>query len=92
MNTLNRPLFRQMGGPAEPIPQDMPMAMPPQQESIMAVQEAENMGAQMGQEYVAQTMSALDNAETSKEVIDAIRGNTLPIEARYDELATFDRD
>ena len=89
MNTLNRPLFRQMGGPAEPIPQDMPMAMPPQQESIMAVQEAENMGAQMGQEYVAQTMSALDNAETSKEVIDAIRGNTLPIEARYDELATF---
>lgn len=89
MNTLNRPLFRQMGGPAEPMPQDMPMAMPPPQEAIMAVQQAENMGTQMGQEYLAQTMGALDNAETSKEVIDAIRGNNLPIEARYDELANF---
>ena len=89
MNTLNRPLFRQMGGPAEPMPQDMPMAMPPPQEAIMAVQQSENMGTQMGQEYLAQTMGALDNAETSKEVIDAIRGNNLPIEARYDELANF---
>ena len=50
MSVLNRPLFRQMGGPAQPMPQDMappPQAMPPGAE---AVQQAEEMAAMQGQE------------------------------------------
>ena len=29
MSVLNRPVFRQMGGPAQPMPQDMAPAPPP---------------------------------------------------------------
>jgi len=79
MNTLDRPLFRQMGGPAQMTPD----------EAMMAVGEAEAAGAQIGQEYLEGTMQSLDQAESPKEVIDAIRGNQQPLEARYQELAGF---
>ena len=79
MNTLDRPLFRQMGGPAQMTPE----------ETMMAVGEAEAAGAQIGQEYLEGTMQSLDQAESPKDVIDAIRGNEQPLEARYQELATF---
>ena len=83
MNTLDRPLFRQMGGPAQMMPQD---AMVPD-DAMMAVNEAEMAGAQVGQEYLEGTMQSLDQAETPKDVIDAIRGNQQPLETRYQELA-----
>ena len=79
MNTLDRPLFRQMGGPAQMMPD----------ETMMAVDQAEAAGAQIGQQYLEGTMQSLDQAESPKEVIDAIRGNEQPLEARYQELAGF---
>lgn len=99
MNVLQRPLFRQAGGPIAPpqaMPQGMPQGMPPGmppagvEQQLQATEQAaaQNM-QQVGQEYMAQTMGALDAAETPKDVIDAIRGNALPIEARYQELASL---
>jgi hypothetical protein len=58
-------------------------------ETMMAVDQAEAAGAQIGQQYLEGTMQSLDQAESPKEVIDAIRGNEQPLEARYQELAGF---
>jgi hypothetical protein len=46
MNTLDRPLFRQMGGPAQMMPD----------ETMMAVDQAEAAGAQIGQQYLEGTI------------------------------------
>ena len=42
---------------------------------------------QVGQEYMGEVMTSIDAAEEPEEMINALRGNELPIEARYDELA-----
>ncbi len=84
---MQRPLFRQMGGPAQPMPQDMmqqPM-MPPAEPTA----QAEMQGQAVGEEVAARTMGNIDAATDVKTAIDALRGNAAPIEARYQELANF---
>jgi len=94
---MQRPLFRQAGGPAQPMPQDiMPPAPPdpmsgqmnPQAQQLMAAEQ--NMAGQMeqvGREYAGQMMAGLDAADDMKGVIDALRGNDKPLQSRYNELA-----
>ncbi len=79
---MQRPLFRQMGGPAQPMPQDM---MPPAEPTA----QAEMQGQAVGEEVAARTMGNIDAATDVKSAIDALRGNAAPIEARYQELANF---
>ena len=79
---MQRPLFRQMGGPAQPMPQDM---MSPAEPAA----QAEMQGQAVGQEVAARTMGNIDAATDVKTAIDALRGNAAPLEARYQELANF---
>jgi len=46
-------------------------------------------GQQVGLDYVAQTLGGIDQAEDIESMINAIRGNDMPIEARRSELAEF---
>jgi len=91
MNIYKRPLFRQAGGPAAPMATDMPAmaAIPPEMQA--QVQQAEQSAAGemegYGRAYVEEMMTGLDSAESAEEVINAIRGNSQPIDSRYDELA-----
>lgn len=91
MNIYKRPLFRQAGGPAAPMGADMPAmaAIPPEMQA--QVQQAEQSAAGemegYGRAYVEEMMTGLDSAESAEEVINAIRGNSQPIDSRYDELA-----
>jgi hypothetical protein len=110
MNVYNRPLFRQAGGPAQMMPQDMaqqgmppqgmaPQGMPPQggsgvdpqmEQALTAAEQQSAAGmAEVGASYAESMMAGLDNAEDYKTVIDSIRGNALPMEARYSELASL---
>jgi len=98
---MQRPLFRQAGGPAQPMPQDMMPPPPPpaapgpmggqmgpqEQQLIAAEQSMAGQMEQVGQEYAGQMMAGLDAAEDMKGVIDALRGNDKPLQARYNELA-----
>ena len=82
---------KQAGGP---IP-DMPMqaqAAPPAEEVRQleqVEQQAQAEGEQVGLEYLAQTMDGMDAAEDVEEMINAMRGNEMPLEARRMELAEF---
>lgn len=91
-NVMQRPLFRQMGGPAQPMPQDMMQAPPapaPAPASEDLIQEAQMTGERVGDEIASQTMMNIDSATDVKGAIDALRGNSAPLEARYQELAGF---
>lgn len=94
MNVMKRPLFRQMGGPATPGPQDMMQQA--QMEGAGVAQllpEVEKAAAErsqgIGAQYAEEMMGKLDTAEDFKTVIDAIRGNEKPIDTRYQELASY---
>lgn len=102
MNVYQRPLFRQMGGPVAPemgqmVPQGMPPApmaapqmMPPQgldPRAAEAVTQVEQGAAMQAEQYGQNMMAGLDAAETPEEIINAMRGNQRPLEARYGELA-----
>ena len=101
MTVLNRPLFRQMGGPAQPMPQDMapppPQTMAPGPAPMApgtdAVQQTEQMaamqGEKIGQDYAQRMMQGIDQARSTEELINAFRGNQMPLEARRDELAGY---
>tara|TARA_B100000900_G_scaffold413772_1_gene438556 strand:- start:1201 stop:3195 length:1995 start_codon:yes stop_codon:yes gene_type:complete len=93
-----------MGGPAQPMPQDMapappPMAPPqPQMDPEMARQagvlektemEARSAGEQLGAEYAQNMMQGIDSAQSTEELINAFRGNEMPLDARRDELAGY---
>ena len=54
---------------------------------VQMASEAE--GQQVGLDYVAKTLGGIDNAEDIESMINAIRGNDMPIEARRTELAEF---
>ena len=100
---LNRPLFRQAGGPIMPpgAPPPMPAGPPPMppgppppppgpspEESVQAIEgEATETGRELGLDYLQSVTSALDGAEDYEAIINAIRGNALPLQERYDELA-----
>tara|TARA_R110001599_G_scaffold101652_2_gene259831 strand:- start:4953 stop:7247 length:2295 start_codon:yes stop_codon:yes gene_type:complete len=92
------PVYRQEGGPMQapmqpPMqpPMEPPMQAPPEQ--VMQLEEVEQQaqaeGEQVGLDYLAQTMDGIDAAEDVEEMINAIRGNNMPIEARRMELADF---
>ena len=97
MNAYQRPLFRQAGGPAgiEALPPPPPagVAALPQQDPQAMVEAAGQMASSemesIGQNYVMEMMNSLDNAENFKTVIDALRGNKLPLDERFAELAEY---
>ena len=71
-------IAKQEGGPIVP------------QEAAGQVQMAsEAEGQQVGLDYVANTLGGIDQAEDIESMINAIRGNDMPIEARRTELADF---
>lgn len=105
---MNRPLFRQAGGPAEMMdmeavsrgqeflmqpeaPAGMPAGVDPRQAQM--VQDYENQamarGEQIGMEAAQTIFADIDAAEDPKSMIDALRGNEKPLEARYAELAGY---
>ena len=95
MSVLSRPLFRQMGGPAQPMPQDM---APPQMDPEMARQagvlekaemEARTAGEQLGAEYAQNMMAGIDGAQSTEDLINALRGNDKSLDARREELAGY---
>ena len=98
MNVYKRPMFLQGGGPSAPMAAT-PMAAPPPNagagagippELQMALegakQEGNAIGQGIGQKFVADMMQGLEGAEDYEQAINAIRGNDLPLSARYDEL------
>lgn len=93
-SVMQRPLFRQAGGPAQPMPQDMmpaapaPMAnqVPEEQQYLMEV-EGEMEAA--GRDYINQMMGGIDAADDVVGMINALRGNQAPLESRYAELAQY---
>ena len=108
---LDRPLFRQAGGPIMPPgPPPMPGGAPPMppgpppmppgppppppgpspEESVQAIEgEATETGRELGLDYLQSVTSALDGAEDYEAIINAIRGNDLSLQDRYDELADY---
>jgi hypothetical protein len=82
---------KQAGGP---IP-DMPMQAPvePAPEQVMQLEQVEQQaqaeGEQVGLDYLTKTMDGMDAAEDVEEMINAMRGNEMPLEARRMELAEF---
>jgi len=99
-SVMERPLFRQMGGPAAPPMMGGPAAPPmmgmPSGVSPQEVQQVNAMenvamqqGEQMGQQLASDMMNNIDAAEDPKTMIDAIRGNQKPLESRYAELANL---
>ena len=97
LNAYQRPLFRQAGGPAGlaalPPPPPAGVAAIPQQDPRAMVEAAGQMASSemesVGQDYVTEMMQTLDTAENFKTVIDALRGNELPIDQRFAELAEY---
>ena len=105
-SVMQRPLFRQMGGPASesmaqmaaegqkflmPQGQQAPANVDPQQAQMVQAQEQHFMedGQKVGEMYASEMMNRIDMAEDPKSMIDALRGNEKPLEARYAELAGF---
>ena len=97
MSVLSRPLFRQMGGPAQPMPQDMAPPQP-QMDPEMARQagvlekaemEARATGEQLGAEYAQNMMAGIDGAQSTEDLINALRGNDKTLDARREELAGY---
>jgi hypothetical protein len=110
-SVMQRPLFRQMGGPTDMMPQDMmppppmggapmpppPMGPPPMGGAPMAppmdpamaeqLMAAESMGESAGANVADAMMMQIDGAQDYESLIDGIRGNELPLDARYQELA-----
>lgn len=98
-----RPVRMQEGGGIEAVmPMDLgslaeppvPIAAPPPVEEALprVEQAAANLAEEEVGNYAANMMSGLDAAEESgdpEDAINALRGNELPIEARYEELATY---
>jgi hypothetical protein len=62
------------------IPPELQMAL------ASAEQEGSAIGQGIGQKFVTDMMSGLEGAEDYEQAINAIRGNELPLSARYDEL------
>ena len=68
------------------------MAMMPQEPLDPLAQDvlaAREQGEAIGLDYLAETMDGIDMAANTEELINSIRGNDRPLEARVAELATF---
>ncbi len=79
------------GGIASMMDPAMMGMAPPPMDPMMAqdLNAMENQGMALGQDLVVNAEMGIDAAENPQQVIDALRGNQLPLQARYDELATF---
>ena len=80
----------QMGGE----PMAAPSATPADMSGIAGMlSQAEQSTAQgteqLGAEYAQNMMAGIEGAEDFKTMIDSIRGNDVPIQARYEELAGY---
>ena len=74
------------------MPDEMPSPMmqePPMDPLAQDVLMAREEGEKIGLDYLAETMGGIDMAANTEELINAIRGNDRPLEARVAELATF---
>ena len=69
----------------------MPMlpAPAPEQQVQMTEATAAQQGEALGQEYLDEMMTGIDTADSTEELIDAIRGDDRSLQDRYDELANF---
>jgi len=68
------------------------MAMMPQEPLDPLAQDvlaAREQGEAIGLDYLAETMDGIDMAANTEKLINSIRGNDRPLEARVAELATF---
>jgi hypothetical protein len=74
-----------MGGP--PMPMAPEGAIPAPVANELAAMEQQGMA--LGADIAMQQEAAIDSAEDPKQLIDAMRGNQLPLQERYNELATF---
>ena len=91
-SVMQRPLFRQMGGPAAPPMMGMapPQVNPEQVAQVQGMEDlAMGQGEQLGQAYASEMITNIDAADDAKDLIDAFRGNEKPLEARYAELAGY---
>tara|TARA_R100000353_G_scaffold26586_2_gene22511 strand:+ start:201 stop:3035 length:2835 start_codon:yes stop_codon:yes gene_type:complete len=91
-SVMDRPLFRQMGGPAAPPMMGMapPQVNPEQVAQVQGMEDlAMGQGEQLGQAYASEMITNIDAADDAKDLIDAFRGNEKPLEARYAELAGY---
>ena len=74
-----------------PMQPPMPMlpAPAPEQQVQMTEATAAQQGEALGQEYLDEMMTGIDTADSTEELIDAIRGDDRSLQDRYDELANF---
>lgn len=80
------------GGQPMPMPMaapPMPMGPPPEAQVQMTENAAAQQGEMLGEEYLDGMMTGIDTADSTEELIDAIRGNDKTLQDRYDELANF---
>jgi len=78
-----------MGGPPMMDPNMMPPAAPPQMGPEQALAGAEAQGQEMGMLAAEGVMQNIDGAQDYQSLIDGIRGNQQPLEARYAELGSI---
>ena len=64
-------------------------AVNPEQAIARVEMAAEAEGEQLGLDYLAQQMGGIDMAEDAEGLINALRGNEMPISARRTELAEY---
>ena len=92
------PRKMQEGGIAAMMPPAPPMDVPappmdaaaPPMDSLAAdVLAAREEGEKIGLDYLTKTMDGIDDAANTEELINSIRGNEQPLEARVAELASF---
>ena len=78
---------------APPPPQTMapgPAPMPPGADVVQQTEQmAAAQGQKIGQDYAQRMMQGIDQAQSTEELINAFRGNEMPLEARRDELAGY---
>lgn len=82
---------------APPMPMDPAMMAPPpmlpapapEQQVQMTEDTAAQQGEALGQEYLDEMMTGIDTADSTEELIDAMRGDDRTLQERYDELANF---
>jgi hypothetical protein len=83
-----RPQRMNLGGQPMMTPAGPPMAPPPM-EAEQALAGAEMQGQEMGMMAAEGVMQQIDGAQDYQSLIDGIRGNQQPLEARYAELGSI---
>jgi len=77
------------GPPMAPPPMGPPPMAPPQMGPEQALAGAEAQGQEMGMMAAEGVMQNIDGAQDYQSLIDGIRGNEQPLEARYAELGSI---